>query len=127
MAYFFILPAFAIWLVVAAIGLVLIRANPSFSAARPYAWRVVLWSTCGFVVANVFLVVVVAGAANLLGPGATERTMARDALQLIVGLGAILGPILASVVGWLGGVVLGAVLTRSNSSSNSTLSAEGSV
>ncbi len=112
MAYFFILPAFVIWLVVAAIGLVIVRTSSRLSRAYPYAWRVVLWSTAGFSVANVFLVVAVAGIANMLGPGSPERTFANDALQLIVGLGAIVGPIPASLAGWLGGAAVGALLAR---------------
>ena len=110
MAYFFILPAFVVWLIVAAIGLAIVRTNNRFSGVYPYAWRVVLWSTAGFIVANALLIIVVAGAANVLGPGLPERTLTRDALQLIMGLGAILGPIPASLVGWLGGAALGAVL-----------------
>ena len=112
MAYFLILPAFALWLVVAAIGLAIIRTSDRFSRLRPYAWRVVLWSTVGFVVANLALVVIVAGAASLLGPAPSERTVARDALQLVVGVGAIVGPIPVSLVGWLAGGARGAILAR---------------
>jgi hypothetical protein len=112
MAYFIILPAFVVWLIVAAIALAVIRTNTRFSSVRPYAWRVVLWSTGGFIAANGLLVVIVAGAASVLGLGSPQRTVARDALQLIVGFGAIVGPIPASLLGWLGGAVLGALLAR---------------
>jgi hypothetical protein len=108
MAYFIILPAFIVWLIVGAIALLVIRANGRLSHSFPYAWRFYLWSTIGFVIANVLLVIVVAGGAALLEPGSEERTFGRDAVQLMVGLGGIVGPIPASVIGWLGGGLLGA-------------------
>lgn len=112
MAYFVILPVFFLWLVVAAIGLVIIRKDSQISHIYPYAWRVVLWSTGGFVLANVLLMILVVGAVGVLGPGSPERTVGRDALQLFVGLGGIVGPIPASLIGWLAGAVLGALLAR---------------
>lgn len=108
MAYFIILPAFILWLVIASIALVVVRRSRRYPHAFSYAWRFCLWSTIGFVVANVLLVGILAGAFILMGPASGERTIGRDALQLIVGIGGMVGPILASLAGWLAGGLLGA-------------------
>lgn len=110
MTYFFILPAFVVWLIIGVAFLVFVRTRPLY----PYAWRVVLWSSVGFVITNVLLLIVVAGAMALMGPAPAEaeRTMGRDALQLIVGLGAFVGPVFASLLGWVAGAGAGVLLAR---------------
>ena len=110
MAYFFILPAFIVWLIIGMVSLAALRTRPIY----PYAWRILLWSSVGFVIANVLFMIAVAGAAVLVGPGPAEaeRTAGRDALQLFFGLSAVVGPILASLAGWAVGTGAGILLAR---------------
>jgi hypothetical protein len=110
MAYFVVVPAFVLWLLMAAAALVATRAVPRLTSAYSYVLRISIWGTVGFVGANALLICLLA-----LGFGALERTessqsTAHDFLQMAWGLAAIGGPVIASGLGWIAGCILGAAL-----------------
>jgi hypothetical protein len=74
--------------------------------AFPFAWRILLWSSVGFLVANGLLVGGFLVLARL-EPGSGARA---PAVKLGLGAALILGPVVASAVGFVGGALLGAVL-----------------
>jgi hypothetical protein len=84
---------------------------PGLRPGLPFAWRVWLWSSVGCVVANapVFALYFV--------PEALERTgttpapgVGRSVLTVVLAGGLLLGPIIASAVGFVGGAAVGLVL-----------------
>src|ERR1044071_6535749 len=92
MAYFVIVPAFALWLLAAAAALVAAKFVPRLAAVYAYVLRILIWGTVGFVAANALLICFLA-----LGLVALERTessqsTAHDVLQMAWGLTAIGGP-----------------------------------
>ena len=110
MAYFVIVPAFVLWLLVAAAALVAAKFVPRLAAMYAYVLRILIWGTVGFVAANALLICFLA-----LGLVALERTESsqsttHDVLQMAWGLTAIGGPIVASALGWMAGCILGGVL-----------------
>jgi len=77
----------------------------------PFAWRVWLWSSLGCVVANVPVFVL------YFLPEALERTgttpppgLGRNVGSVVLAGGLLLGPIIASVAGFVGGAAAGLVL-----------------
>ena len=109
MAYFLILPAFVLWLLVAAAGILATRLIPRLAPIYPYALRASLWASVGTVVANAVLIGLLALGMGVLEPTASQST-AQDAAQMAWGLTALGGPVIASALGWLGGFVFGLFL-----------------
>jgi len=93
-----------------------VRLSPGLRSGFPYAWRVWLCSSLGCVVANIPVF------ALYFVPGALERTaitpahgFGRSVLSVVLAGGLLLGPIIASGVGFFGGaagLVLAARATR---------------
>jgi len=84
---------------------------PGLRSGLAYAWRVWLWSSLGCVVANVPVF------ALYFVPGALERTgttpapgFGRSVLSIVLAGGLLLGPIIASGVGFVGGAAVGLFL-----------------
>ena len=111
MAYFFILPAFVIWLLFALGAVGLTKSASPLAAAYPYVWRVSLWASIGVLVANALLIALLAlGFVALEGTGGDP---ANDApIRFIFGLSAVVGPILVSAAGWFTGALLGTYLAH---------------
>jgi hypothetical protein len=110
MAYFVVVPAFVLWLLIAAAAIIAIRAVPRLTSAYSYVLRISIWATIGVVAANALLICLLT-----LGFGALERTeplpsTAHDILRVAWGLAAIGGPIIASGLGWIAGCTIGADL-----------------
>jgi hypothetical protein len=114
MAYFLILPAFVLWLIVAGVAVLVVKSVPAFSVAYPYVWRIALWATVGLIAANAVLVALLALGFVALGDGTAPASAGHDAFQLLWGLTAIGGPVIASALGWLVGAVLGLALAYRN-------------
>ena len=109
MPYFFIIPPFGIAVLLLAGFTVACRVAPSLTPLFPFAWRILLWSTVGFAVANgavllLFLVPAFTPAAAPADPGA------REALRIGVAAGLLLGPFIASALGFMAGSTLGVFL-----------------
>ena len=84
---------------------------PGLRSGFAYAWRVWLWSSLGCVVANVPVF------ALYFVPAALERTgttpapgFGRSVLSVVLAGGLLLGPIIASGVGFVGGAAVGLFL-----------------
>lgn len=112
MAYFLVLPAFALWLIVAALAVAIVKTVPRLASIYPYAWRVSVWATVGFVIANVALAVAVAVGFVAVDRYSAEPSAMRDAAQATLGVTAIVGPFIASALGWLAGAVFGLILAH---------------
>jgi hypothetical protein len=104
MAYFIILP---LWLVaVAGIASVTIatRFVPRFGPAYPFVWRILLWTSVGFLFANGLVLVFYVVAARLAGSlGPPPHPVS----QVVLGSALLLAPIAGSVGGFLGGLAFG--------------------
>jgi hypothetical protein len=112
MMYFIVLPVFLLTILV---QFVLIAASFVFSGvrwSRPYLWSVLLWSTTGFVAANLVLVVVIVlvfGAVGLAAspPNSVASKGAGFLGALLAGGLLIGGPFVASAAGMTAGGLFG--------------------
>ncbi len=105
MTYFLVLPAWLLAVLAMGAVTVAVRVVPRLSPAYRYAWRVLLWSSIGFVVANGAMV-----GLYLLVARADTSGAAGDAAKVGIAAALFLGPVVASAVGFVGGAAAGAVL-----------------
>lgn len=109
MIYFIIAPLFVLWLVTAAIALAATRFITPLRPMFPHVWRMCLWPTIGFIVAVGALMALTMLLIGFDMP--LERgTMIDDIVRTVMGLAIGLGPLVAAVIGWLGGLLLGMAL-----------------
>ena len=106
MLYFFILPAFLLWLVVAAGSVVLAKSVKDLQPALPYVWRICLHATLGFLIANIMFIVALWIGSDAMKE-ATSEPKGGGLLQAMIGVAVILGPVVASAIGWFCGAVTG--------------------
>lgn len=106
MPYFFILPAFGIAVVLLGGFTIACRSAPSLNSLFPFAWRILLWSTVGFAVANgaVLLLFLVPVFAPESVPGDPR---AREVLKIGLAAGLVAGPFIASALGFVAGSTFG--------------------
>jgi Ca2+/Na+ antiporter len=103
-AYFLVIPAFILWLLVATIAVVITKYITKLSAAYPYVLRIAIGSIIGILIANALLIGLLA--LGFVGADSLNRGASRDTAQIVWGLATFVGPIMASVAGWiLGGIV----------------------
>lgn len=122
MLYFVIVPAFVLWLVVAILAVALTRTVPRLAHAFPYAWRIALWATLGFLGANALLILLLTGGFPALDKPSSEIAASGDAGRILWAAGAVAGPPVASATGWLFGGIVGVALSlRRRSSGRRTL------
>ena len=109
MPYFFILPAFGIAVLFLGGFAVACRVAPSLAPLFPFAWRILLWSTVGFVVANgaVLLLCLVPA---FVPEGAPGDPGAREVLKIGLAAGLLVGPFVASALGFMAGSTFGVFL-----------------
>ncbi len=109
MPYFFILPVLAAVVVLLGGFAIACRVAPSLRPLYPVAWRILLWSTIGAVVANgaVLLLYFV----PVLAPDETAADRgAGGVLKILLAAGLLVGPIVASALGLLAGATVGVFL-----------------
>ena len=111
MLYFIILPAFALWLVLATLAVGVTKSVPKIAFAFPFVWRIGLWTTIGFVVANAVLVVLLTGGFFAIDRQPSAANEGGNAMRILWGVGTVVGPIIASTAGWLLGAVIGVTLS----------------
>jgi len=102
--YFVILPVFVVALVLMGCVVVACRFVDAIKPLHPFAWRVLLWSSLGFVLANSVML------GLLMLPGASGSTGLEQAGNLAkIGYASVLflSPAIASFIGFFGGAVLG--------------------
>lgn len=109
MPYFFILPAFGIAVLLLGGFTIACKVAPSLNPLFPFAWRILLWSTVGFGVANgaVLLLFLVPAFAPEGVPG---NRGARGVLKIGLAAGLLVGPFIASALGFMAGSTFGAFL-----------------
>ncbi|PWF44686.1 hypothetical protein [Massilia glaciei] len=103
MAYFIILPVFVVWLLVAGAAMVACRLIPSCADAWQYVWRIALWATVGFIVANAALWFFLMPALAAMPSNSDSSGM----LKSLWGLVAIGAPFLITPIGWAIGAAIG--------------------
>jgi len=109
--YFIVAAGFILAVALLATITLLCALVPGLRSGFPYAWRVWLWSSVGCVVANIPVF------ALYFVPGALERTgttpapgFGRSVLSVGLAGGLLLGPIVASGVGFFVGAAAGLFL-----------------
>jgi len=109
--YFIVAVGFILAAVLLATITLICAIVPGLRSGFPFAWRVWLWSSLGCVVANVPVFVL------YFLPEALERTgttpppgVGRNVRGVVLAGGLLLGPIIASVAGFVGGAAAGLVL-----------------
>jgi hypothetical protein len=104
MPYAFALAGFALFFALGAIGTASSFLFASLRGLRPYAWRAWLWGCIGFLVTNALLLAMIAYPLMHVGiagnPGG--RT---DVLGMILGAAVVFGPLVASTLGIIIGVL----------------------
>jgi len=108
MTYFFILPAFLVYLLI--FGAMLL-VSAFVQPAKPlfaYVWRALLASILGFFVANFSLWVIVLAVAKTLDV-TNPSDQIRELLGVPAGLALLLGPIPVSLIGIIAGFVFGVI------------------
>jgi hypothetical protein len=103
--YFLILPLFAILVSLLVLLTVISALTPSLHHWLPTAWRLLLWCTLGFLLANAILVAVFFIVGRFFFP-ATEGTWLQIPSGVLGGLLVFLGPFIASAAGVMGGAAL---------------------
>ncbi len=109
MPYFFVLPVVgAVVLLLGGFALAC-RLAPPLRPLFPFAWRILLWSTVGVVAANgaVFLLYLVPAIAP--EELATDQG-ARGLLKMLLAAGLVVGPLVATALGFMAGSTLGVFL-----------------
>ena len=102
MAYFFIVPLWMAAVIVMGVITLSARFVPSIHRLYPFAWRVLLWSSVGFLLSNAIAV----GLLFVPGLFAIELSESRAAAYGFAAV-VVLAPIMASIVGFLSGGVIG--------------------
>ena len=102
MPYFFILPAFVMYVVAMAVAIAVTAVHPPWARHRPFLTSVLIWSSVGFVLANVIYVVVAVLAWRVLEPWTAGSP------SVVGGMAGILllfvAPFCAAAVGLAAGV-----------------------
>ena len=111
MPYFFILPAFVLY--VAGMGAAL-AATWVYQPARPfrrYIASILLWSSLGFILSTVVYFVVLVGSVYAMDQALNGQPSAAGGI--VMGAMLFLGPLIASAVGLAGGAAIGIWRARS--------------
>ena len=94
MPYFFVVPAFLVWLLIAGSATLAARSLPSLAPVYPFVWRISLWSTLGFIAGNLVLIALLWLGFAAIGPSPTQPSTAHGAAQVAWVVSALLGPVL---------------------------------
>jgi MFS family permease len=108
MTYFFVLPVFVLAMLALAVAAILCATVPKLRWALPFAWRVLVWSGVGCVLANlpVFALHAVPFALERSGLTPAQGTT-KNLLGVAFAAGLLFGPIVASAAGFFGGALFG--------------------
>lgn len=107
MTYFLILPVFSCALVLMSILTLVARFVAPLKPVFPFSWRVLLWSSVGFLLANGLWLLAMMAYSVLAQPidQSTEYLV-----NFGYGVMLILGPVILSVVGFSVGAIVGVLL-----------------
>jgi hypothetical protein len=106
MPYAFALAGFTLFSALGAVGTASSFLFASLRSLQPYAWRAWLWGSIGFLVMNALLLAMIAYPLMHVGIAGSPdgRT---DVLGMILGAAVVFGPLVASALGIVIGVVAG--------------------
>jgi hypothetical protein len=108
MPYFFVVPAFVLAALAMSAASILCAAVPRWRGAFPFAWRILLWSSVGCIVANIPMFGLYLVPLGLQRAGVTPDMAADNtALRIVFVACLLIGPFVASAAGYLGGVFIG--------------------
>lgn len=111
MPYFLVAVGFALANIVLATVTLACLVAPRLRRGLPFAWRVWLWSSVGCVVANLPIVALYLVPAALERAGVTPAPgVGKSALGVMLAVGLMIGPIVASAFGFIGGAAAGLIL-----------------
>ena len=113
MVYFVLLPIFIMWLLLATAMVLLARLKPSLQHMYPIALGIAVWSSIGFIAANLVLILLIWIGGQFVASDNVGSI--HQILQLVFGLMVLVGPIAASAIGWAGGLVLGCIFSYKKS------------
>jgi hypothetical protein len=107
MPYFFLIPAFAVWLMLSAAAVLACRFWGPARKLLPYVWRLCAGASVGVLIAHALLWAGIMAAARLAGsaPGQPHQ-----ALALLMAGALFIGPFAVTVLGWFAGALTGFVL-----------------
>jgi hypothetical protein len=116
MAYFLIIPVFFCAVIAQLLALGAAAFFPQLALVRGYLWRILLWSSVGFLAANAAMIALAvvlllasrgAGPSGEMGSSWTQNATGVTGIVLL-----IVGPIVASALGFGGGVCWGILRAR---------------
>ncbi len=106
MGYFIILPLFIFSVLLMSVCSILCAVVPSWRRMSPFAWRILVWSSLGCILANIPILglYLLPWALQQLGvvPG---QGVGSSALKYVFMACLLIGPFVASAGGYAGGVV----------------------
>ena len=104
MPYFFAIAGLALFTLVLAFATLGTWLYAPAHAAFPFAWRIWLWGSLGFLAANGLLLAALYPILTNIGISSADHT---SVFAAAIGIAVPLGPLLASAVGIVGGGVFG--------------------
>ena len=110
MPYFFILPAFVLFVVTLGVAMVVTSFYQPAARLRPYLVSVLIWSSLGFALSTILYVGALAAAAVVM-----DRLLAGKPSTIggiAMGIVVFIGPFVAAAVGLVGGTVIAIRRTR---------------
>jgi hypothetical protein len=113
--YVIMIAEFAIFLVLGALVTASSFVSSKLGWFRPYAWRIWLWGSIGFVVSNALLFALLYRALTHISVSGVESPH-RKVSDLLIDVAIDFGPVVVSAVGVVGGSVVGSYLARRKTS-----------
>jgi hypothetical protein len=104
--YVVVIAGFAIFLILGALTTASSFIFSTLGWLRPYAWRVWLWGSVGFVVSNAFLFALLYRALTHISVSGVESSH-RVVGDTVIDVAIDFGPLVVSAVGVVGGSALG--------------------
>jgi len=104
LSYFFILPAFVLYVGAMGLAIVIATVHRPSTWLRPYFVSVLLWSSIGFVLSTALFVAVFLAMAGLVGALTSGPSTVGG---ITLGVVLLLGPFVAAALGVGGGAVFG--------------------
>jgi hypothetical protein len=110
MPYFLICPLWGLAVISLLAVTLATRVVRRLAPGYPFAWRILLWSSVGFLAANALLLAALVGGGVLADKLPRASGLVGYAAAFGVAGAVFLGPFLASAAGFAGGAVVGAYL-----------------
>jgi|SRR6185312_2237825 len=107
--YFFILPAFVLAILALSTATIVSAMVRRFHFVFPFAWRVLVWSAAGCILANIPVFALYFLPVGLERGGVMPKAgTARTAVGIALATGLLVGPFVATAAGFFAGAAWGA-------------------